>query len=119
MILLFALLSGYVGYVFWDSRQSEYKVLEKDNGFVIESERLNETVTREFDLKKGDVIAVTHSSEGGKLWLEIGEEGEEPIFTGHTSAEMEPFTVTVQEVGRYRILCRGRRSKGTLDVTIR
>lgn len=49
----------FIGSVFGLSRQSDYKVEDRNNGFSIESERLNEEVTEEFDLKKGDEVVVT------------------------------------------------------------
>ncbi|MDD6193272.1 MAG: DUF2812 domain-containing protein [Lachnospiraceae bacterium] len=117
---LIVFFTAFVGFMFWNSHQSEYKFEDRDKGFTIESERLNETLTEEFDLKKGDVVEVVPGYDGGEWYLEICKEGEEPIFTGHTASEYkEPFSVMIQEDGRYRIICRGKRAQGSLDVTIR
>ena len=35
---------------------SDYELQEKKDGFVVEAERLNKTVEKEYELKKGDTI---------------------------------------------------------------
>lgn len=98
---------------------SSYTVRDNEHGFTVEAVRLNESVVKEYDLKKGDSIEVVHKAEDGEIYIRIGKEKEEPIFYGNTYAEFDHFTVEVQEDGCYQIECSGKRAKGTLEFTIR
>lgn len=98
---------------------SDYKISDTENGFVIETDRLNKTVVKEFDLKKGDVVEVTHQGDAGSWYVRIGKSDEEPIFYGNTYDEFERFSVEIQEDGNYQIVCKGRNAKGNIEFKIK
>ena len=98
---------------------SDYNISDRENGFVIETERLNKTVVKEFDLKKGDVVEVTHQGDTGSWYVRIGKNDEEPIFYGNTYDEFEHFSVEIQEDGTYEIVCKGRNAKGYIEFVIK
>ena len=97
---------------------SEYSVSDRENGFAIEADRLNKTVTKEFELKKGDTVKVTHKAESGSWYVRIGKVGEEPVFYVNTYDEFEDFTYEIQEDGTYEISCKGRTAKGSIEFII-
>ena len=95
-----------------------YNISDRKNGFAIEADRLNKTVTKEFELKKGDTVKVTHQGDSGSWYVRIGKDGEEPIFYGNTYDEFENFTVEIQEDGTYEIICKGWKAKGNIEFEI-
>ena len=100
------------------ANKADYDTSDRENGFVIEAGRLNKTDTKEFELKKGDTVKVTHQGDSGSWYVRIGKDGEEPIFYGNTYEEFENFTVEIQEEGTYEIVCRGRNAKGNIEFEI-
>ena len=74
--------------------------------------------TKEFELKKGDTVKVTHQGDSGSWYVRIGKDGEEPIFYGNTYDEFENFTVEIQEDGTYEIICKGWKAKGIIEFEI-
>ena len=108
-----------IGAFFYFSRRSVYSVSESVDGFTIEAEQLNSSVEMEYDLRKGDIIAVSHDYDGGEIYINIGQEDKEPIFYGNSYSGMGDFTVEIQEDGRYKIECSGRRAKGVIGFVIK
>lgn len=98
---------------------SDYNISDRENGFVIETDQLNKTVVKEFDLKTGDIVEVTHHADAGSWYVRIGKNDEEPIFYGNTYDEFEPFSVEIQEDGTYEIACKGRNAKGDIEFVIK
>lgn len=115
MIIVFALVFGSA-IVFRFS--SDYNISDREKSFAIEADRLNKTVTKEFELKKGDTVKVTHQGNSGSWYVRIGKNGEEPIFYGNTYDEFVNFTVEIQEDGTYEIVCKGRNAKGNIEFEI-
>ena len=116
VIIIFALMfAGAIIFKF----SSDYNISDRENGFTIEADRLNKTVTKEFELKKGDTVKVSHQSDSGSWYVRIGKDGEEPIFYGNTYDEFENFTVIIQDDGTYEIVCKGRNAKGNIEFEIR
>ena len=97
---------------------SDYSVHEKENGFIVEANRLNKSIIKTYNLKKGDNIHVTHDAADGELYIRIGKENEQPVFYGNTFAEFDDFTVEVQEDGCYELECSGKRAEGTVEFAV-
>lgn len=109
-----------IGTCFYLSKRSVYSVSERAAGFTIEAEQLNGSVVMEYDLKKGDCIAVeTSGYDGLALYICIGEENKEPAFFGNSYGEMGDFTVEIMEDGHYQIECSGRKGKGVIAFDIK
>ncbi len=112
------LIVGIAGF-FWSSYYSIYRVTENENGYVVDAERLNTSVEKEYDLKKGDTI-VFHISEfeRGKIHMSVRKNGKKPIFfgdfynTGYHSVE-------IQKSGHYEIEISGNKTSGNIEVTIK
>lgn len=98
---------------------SDYHISDREYGFAIETEQLNKTIVKEFDLKKGDIVEVTHQADAGSWYVRIGKNDEEPIFYGNTYDEFEHFSVEIQEDGTYEIVCKGRNAKGYIEFAIK
>ena len=113
-----AICTALMGYIAFDFFSSDYKLEDWANGFTIEAESLSKSIVKEFDLKKGDTVWVHHQGDGGRLYISIGKENEEPVFYGNTYASFDDFAVEIQEDGLYRIECSGKRAKGTVEFTI-
>lgn len=110
----FAVVALIMGAVEFFSFTSNYSISDFENGFTIEAERLNKRIVKEYDLRKGDVIEVSHEVEGGELYISIQKENEEPVFYGNTFGEINDFSVEIQEDGCYQITCFGKKAKGTI-----
>lgn len=115
---LILLIAAGIGAFFYFSGRSVYSVSEREDGFTIDAEWLNTGVEMEYDLREGDVIAVSHDYEGGEIFIRVGEEGKDPVFFGNSYGEMGDFTLEIQEDGRYKIECSGRRAKGVIEFVI-
>ena len=117
VFILFILIS--IGTLFYNTKRSVYSVSERVNGFTIEAEQLNKSVVMEYNLRKGDVIAVdSHEFKGGELFIRVGIENKEPVFYGNSYGSMGDFTVEIQEDGCYQIECSGRGAKGVISCVI-
>ena len=97
------------------SFSSDYTIRDHENGFTIEADRLNKSIVKAYDLKKGDVIEVSHDAEGGEFYISIKQEHEDPVFSGNTFGEFDDFSVEIQEDGCYQITCSGKKAKGTIN----
>lgn len=113
-LLLCALLMGTTAYF---SFSSNYTIHDNENGFIVEAQRLNKSIVKEYDLKKGDIIQVSHKGEAGQLYISIKQENEEPVFYGNTFDDFDDFSVEIQEDGCYQIKCSGKKAKGTITFT--
>ena len=115
--LIIALGIG-IGLFFWLSYRSSYEVIENDNGYVVEAEKLNTSVVKEYDLKKGDAIMFHIAEfEKGHLYMSITESGKEPIFFGDFY-DTGYHTVGIQNDGHYQIKISGEKIEGIVEVTI-
>lgn len=115
LIIAVLVMGGFTYFSF----SSDYKLQENERGFMIEADRLNKSIVKEYELKKGDSVWVTHESDGGELYISIGKEDEEPIFYGNTYASFDEFSVEIQEDGCYLIKCSGKRARGKIEFNIK
>ena len=98
---------------------SDYEIIDNEKGFVLQTERLNKTVVKELNLKKGDVVEVIHEAENGSWDISIEKVDEEPVFFGNTYDEFERFSVEIQEAGTYQITCKGKNAKGNIKFIVK
>ncbi len=116
--LIVALVAG-IAVFFWSQYQSSYEVAENINGYVVDADKLNTSVVKEYDLKKGDNI-VFHIAEfeSGHLYLSVSENGEDPVFFGDFyNCGYE--TVEIKNDGHYLVEVSGNKMTGTVEVNIR
>lgn len=116
LLLLFVVC---IGLTFYFSKRSVYTVSENVDGFTIEAERLNKAIEKEYYLKEGSVIEVSHDYEGGRIYISVGEENKDPIFYGNSYSEIGDFALEIQEDGYYIIKCSGQNAMGTIQFVIK
>ena len=116
--LIVALIAG-IGVFFWSTYRSSYEVSETAAGYVVEAEKLNTSVVKEYDLKKGDTV-VFHITEfeRGHLYISITESGKDPIYFVD-SYNFGYNSFGIQNDGHYRIELSGEKMTGTVEVTIK
>ena len=116
---LIAALTTGIGVFFWSQYRSSYEVSENDHGYVVEAEKLNTSVVKEYDLKKGDTI-VFHIAEfeRGHLYLSVAEPGKDPIYFGDAN-NWGYYSFEVQNDGRYQIEIAGKKVSGIIEVTVK
>ena len=107
----------FMGATAYFSFSSNYSIHDNENGFIVEAQRLNKSIVKEYDLEKGDIIQVSHKGEAGQLYISIKQENEEPVFYGNTFDDFDDFSVEIQEDGCYQIKCSGKKAKGTITFT--
>lgn len=116
---LIVVLAAGMGVFFWSSGRSAYAVRENDTGYVVEAERLNTSVAREYDLKQGDTVEFHITElERGRLHLSLAESGKDPVFFGDFY-DTGDHTVGIQSDGHYRIEIAGKKAEGTFEAVIR
>lgn len=116
--LIVVMIAG-IGVFLWSQYRSSYEVKENGKGYVVEAARLNTSVVKEYDLKKGDTI-VFHISEysRGRVELRVTESGKEPVCSvdfynlGYHSYE-------IQHDGHYLIEVSGAKMVGNVEVNIK
>ena len=115
--LIVALIAG-IGVFFWSSYRSSYEVSETASGYVVEAEKLNTSVVKEYDLKKGDTV-VFHIAEfeRGHLYISITESGKDPIFFVNFY-NFGYQTFEIGNDGHYQIEISGVKMTGIVEVTI-
>lgn len=121
VFLVIMLFVVSVGAIFYFSNKSVFTIDEQGvngcDGFVIEARRLNTEVERQYELKKGDLITVKHEKDGGEIFINIAEEGKEPVFFGN-GPDLGSFYVEIQEDGCYIIKCSGDKMRGYVTFNI-
>lgn len=96
---------------------SFYKKTVADDSYVLELQGLNDTLTEEYVLCKGDTISVEVGGLSGELELVIGRENAEPIYEG-SNITIPSFELTVPEDGAYLFTVTGRSAVGHLSFYI-
>lgn len=101
----------------YDYEGSFYGRVVEDDSYVLELQGLNDTVTEEYVLCKGDTISVKISRLSGELELVIGRENAEPIYEG-SDITISSFELTVPEDGAYFFAVTGKGAVGRLSFEI-
>lgn|SRR5574344_5351 len=92
---------------------NSYKV---GNNITIEYQVLNTTQTEEIDLKSGDTVQFSVTSESGRTDITFCIKNAAPDYEGK-SVQSGFFTVTVHENGRYVLTVTGSDAKGSVKLT--
>ncbi len=115
--LIGVMIAG-IGLFFWLSYRSSYEVTENAAGYVVKIEKLNTSIVKEYDLKKGDAVRFHIAEfERGHLYLSVTEIGKEPVFYSD-SCNFGYYTYEIQNDGRFRIEISGKKATGIVEVTI-
>jgi len=116
--IIVAMIAG-VGVFFWSQYRSSYEVKENDKGYVVEAEKLNTSVVKEYDLKKGETV-VFHVAEyaRGHIGLSVTEKGKDPVFTCD-DLNLGYYKYEIQNDGHYLIEVSGSKMTGNIEVDIK
>lgn len=100
-------------------RQSEFtgSRIKNSDAYLLDIQRMSGTDSHTLTLKKGDTLAVTFETTGGRLTMEIAAPDGEILYQGNGS-EISEFTLAVPEDGTYTISVRAERAKGTIHVRL-
>lgn len=100
-------------------RQSEFtgSRIKNSDAYLLDIQRMSGTDSHTLTLKKGDTLAVTFETTGGRLTMEIAAPDGEILYQGNGS-EISEFTLAVPEDGTYAISVRAERAKGTIHVRL-
>ena len=115
--LIGLMVIGIVAF-YWLSFRSVYKVEDREKGYYVDAEQLNDRIIREYDLKKGDVVYLHVTNQKGYLYIEIGEAGKEPVFSGNVYDD-GVHSIYIDEGGHYSFEVSGNRCRGTAEIDIR
>lgn len=100
-------------------RQSEFtgSRVKNSDAYLLDIQRMSGTDSHTLTLKKGDTLAVTFETTGGRLTMEIAAPDGEILYQGNGS-EISEFTLAVPEDGTYTISVRAEQAKGTIHVRL-
>lgn len=119
LVLIALLLLAAAAAIAVIGRQSEFtgSRVKNPDAYLLDIQRMNGTDSHILTLKKGDTLAVTFETTGGRLTMEITAPDGEILYQGNGS-EISEFTVAVPEDGTYTISVRAERAKGTIHVRL-
>ena len=120
LIALIVLILAGTGVSFWAINRSVYEVRETTDGYVVTADRLKSTVTKEYDLKKGDFVDYHIDYKHGRFHLSIAEENKKdnPWFFGDFYKTGDG-SVGITEAGHYLVEVSGDHAEGQVEYTIR
>ena len=107
-LLTLTLLTGCAGSVF-------NQVKSGDN-YSISADRLNTTLTTDYELNAGDIVKVSMHVKSGEFRVSIGSDGK-ALYEGN-GVGLGDFTVNIPEDGIYMIEVDGRNGAGNLNFSV-
>lgn len=108
-ITMIFLLTGCGQATFHGSR------VANEDEFLLEYTMFNTTYEHNIDMQKEQVFEVVVDSIKGEISLQIGKEGEKPVYTGNELSSCS-FQVKVKDSGTYRISVSGEGAAGSVQV---
>lgn len=119
-VIASALIAAVFACGFIQSRQSHFKGTRTSDTdlYLLDFTYLDQKDTHTMSLHAGDVLHVEADMKEGKVIVEVGVDGKEPIYRSD-DMESGEFDLPVSKDGAYTILIDGIRAKGTLNFTSR
>lgn len=99
------------------SNESIYSEVKNKDSYLIESQKLNTTISADYELCKGDSVKVEMICKNGKCRIEIEIKGQEAIYSGNAE-EVISFEVNIPTDGSYTISVTGEKFEGNLRFEI-
>ena len=100
------------------SNESIYSEVKNKDSYLIESQKLNTTISADYELCKGGAsVKVEMICKNGKCRIEIGIKGQEAIYSGNAE-EVSSFEVNIPTDGSYTISVTGEKFEGNLRFEI-
>ena len=108
ILLTLTLLTGCAG--------SAFNQVKNGDNYSISADRLNTTLTTDYELNAGDTVKVSMDVKSGEFRVSIGSDGK-MVYEGN-GVGLGDFTVNIPEDGIYMIEVRGRNGSGNLNFSI-
>lgn len=89
---------------------------QSSSKYYLKFEYMDGTDTHCLKLEKGDRLEVKLEKSEGVIAVQIGIEGENPIYRTSDGGNME-FFLEIEKSGDYLILVEARDAKGTIDIS--
>ena len=119
LAVLWVALALVTGILILYANRSDYSVTDRDNGFSIESKRMNTELEREYEAQKGEQIAIGHDIDDGYIEITIEDsEGQVLASQSYEDWSEDIQTIVVPKDVRYRIICKGRHARGSIQVNL-
>lgn len=119
LAVLWVALALVTGILILYANRSDYSVTDRENGFSIESKRMNTELEREYEAQKGDQIAIGHDIDDGYIEITIKDsEGQVLASQSYEDWSEDIQTIVVPKDGGYRIICKGRHARGSIQVKL-
>lgn len=99
------------------SRRSDYSLLELADGYSIGMNRLNDTISTTYDLKKGDVIRIEAVVIHGRTRVVVRNPQKESVFDEDLN-NIREINIEIEEDGSYQIRCTGKQAEGSISFTV-
>lgn len=115
LVVLAALVCGAMYTSF--SRRSDYSLREWADGYSIGMNRLNDTISTTYDLKKGDVIRIEAVVIHGRTRVVVRNPQKESVFDEDLN-NIREINIEIEEDGSYQIRCTGKRAEGSISFTV-
>lgn len=96
---------------------NDYSVRKWDGGHSIGMNYMNDTASRLYDLKKGDIIRIEAVVIRGKTRVVVEGPQEETIFDEELRDSRSVY-IEIEEDGSYQIRCTGKRAEGSISFSI-
>lgn len=103
--------------IFYVSHQSNYKVTDNNGTYTVEAERLNKTINKSFDFKKGDIVNFKVKVVKNFVHLNLKPEGKKSVFFGDFK-NSDNYTYEIQEDGKYNIEISGNNTQADVSVYV-
>ena len=80
---------------------------------------MNTELEREYEAQKGDQIAIGHDIDDGYIEITIEDsEGQVLASQSYEDWSEDIQTIVVPKDGGYRIICKGRHARGSIQVNL-
>ena len=83
------------------------------DAFLLKFTEMNKSDSHTVRLKSGDTLRVSYAIDKGRIDVEIGMDGQPPIYRGN-GIRTGAFELPVKEAGGYTIRVEARHAAGTL-----
>lgn len=119
-VIASALIATVFACRFIQNRQEHFKGTRTSDtdSYVLDFTYLDQKDTHTMSLHSGDILHVEADIKEGKVIVEVGVDGKEPIYRSD-DIENGEFDLSVSEDSAYSIFLDGRKARGTLSFTSR
>lgn len=98
-----------------NSEKFEGSKTGNQNEFIMEYSIFTGTEFSDLVLEAGEQLFVEVVASSGKVNIEIGQDGDEPIYAGK-EVPSSTFGLTIQESGIYTLTITGEKAKGSFRI---